>query len=141
MIANFVNRFEKYLKLKNEVLNSPANEVAEFKHVLESDPLYSLLVKRCPVSASIDEIKNLFLRFGAVVSIQENAGVGLLRSVFITFMSRETVTNILSHGNPIILRGEVLKIKALTFGIHVPFGGSAGPSDEFSRQVFFSYSI
>ena len=44
MIANFVNRFEKYLELKNEVLNSSANEVAELKHVLESDPLYSVLV-------------------------------------------------------------------------------------------------
>lgn len=43
-------------------------------------------------------------------------------------MSRETVTNILSHGNPIILQGEVVKIQALTFGIHVPFGGSAGAS-------------
>jgi hypothetical protein len=44
MIANFVNRFEKYLKLKNVVLNYSANEVVELKHVLELDPLYSVLV-------------------------------------------------------------------------------------------------
>jgi hypothetical protein len=43
-------------------------------------------------------------------------------------MSRETVTNILSHGDPIILQGEVLKIQTLTFRILVPFGGSAGAS-------------
>jgi hypothetical protein len=31
MIANFTNRFEKYFKLKNEILNSSANAVADFE--------------------------------------------------------------------------------------------------------------
>ena len=57
MIANFTNRFEKYFNFKNEILNSSANTVAELKRVLESDSNYSILVKRCPVSAFIDEIK------------------------------------------------------------------------------------
>jgi ribosomal protein S9 len=57
MIANFTNRFEKYFKLKNEILNSSANAVADLKRVLESDPNFSILVKRCPVSASIDAIR------------------------------------------------------------------------------------
>ena len=57
MIANFTNRFEKYFNFKNEILNSSANTVADLKRVLESDSNYSILVKRCPVSASIDDIK------------------------------------------------------------------------------------
>jgi hypothetical protein len=43
------------------------------KRVFEFDTNYRILVKWCPVSASIDEIKNVCLRFSAVVSIQEKA--------------------------------------------------------------------
>lgn len=69
MIAKIVACFEKYLKLKNGAFSSSANAVAELKHVFEFDTNYRILVKRCPVSASIDEIKNVCLRFSAVVSI------------------------------------------------------------------------
>ena len=56
LITKIVSNLEKYLKQKNEENAALANRVADFARVLQLDLHYNILVQRCPVSVSIDEI-------------------------------------------------------------------------------------
>jgi hypothetical protein len=55
-ITNITAKFEKYPKIKNEQTSSAVNSAAELKRAMQQDEGYSVLVKRCPVSASVSEI-------------------------------------------------------------------------------------
>ncbi|EFX65657.1 hypothetical protein DAPPUDRAFT_332988 [Daphnia pulex] len=97
-ITKITAKFDKYLKIKNEQTSSAVNSAAELKGVIQQDEGCSVLVKRCPVSASVSEIMNLFFPFVPIVSVKENSGASFLRSVF--------------YAESLILQGEVVKLQA-----------------------------
>jgi hypothetical protein len=55
-ITKITATFEKYPKIKNEQTSSAVNSAAELKRIIQQDEGYSVLVKRCLVSASVSEI-------------------------------------------------------------------------------------
>jgi hypothetical protein len=56
VIGKIVSNLEKFLKRKNDENSTLANQIAEYKRILQLDGNYNILVHRVPGPASIDEI-------------------------------------------------------------------------------------
>ena len=56
LISKIVSNLEKFLKRKNDENSTLANQIAEYRRILQLDGNYNILVHRVPGPASIDEI-------------------------------------------------------------------------------------
>jgi hypothetical protein len=69
LISKIVSNLEKFLKRKNDENSTLANQIAEYRRILQLDGNYNILVHRVPGPATIEEItvkfkkkKNIFFR-------------------------------------------------------------------------------
>ncbi|EFX75620.1 hypothetical protein DAPPUDRAFT_250231 [Daphnia pulex] len=91
---------------------APNEEVYNYIDSFETKELAIVTVAQVTKVLAEGGFKEKFSVFGKVMEVGENPNAGLIRSVTITFYSRDAVLAALHHPEPILLNSVVLKITA-----------------------------
>ncbi|EFX68815.1 hypothetical protein DAPPUDRAFT_114239 [Daphnia pulex] len=103
---------EKHLRTKNIQKHAVDDEVKALKEIIKRDASLRLYVKNIGVGVPLETIQEKFSVFGKVLEVGENPNPGLIRSVTITFYSKDSVVAAINHPDPILLNSVVLKVTA-----------------------------